>query len=152
MPTMHIRIPKGSFPTEQKTTLVQKLNDAAAAAEQMPDNPKNRAICWVILDEVEPDAWTFGAVDMTDRLVPCFAMIHVPAGVLDGAARARYVELVHAAFQQALPANEKRQAVTNVVLHDVAEGTWGANGKIWRLPDVTRAAGFMHLQSLVTVA
>jgi hypothetical protein len=88
---------------------------------------------------------------MTGQILPCLAMIYVPAGVLDGASRATYVDLVHKAFKQALPATEKRQLSTSVVLHDVVDGTWGASGTIWRLPSIAQAAGFAHLQSLVSI-
>lgn len=150
MPNILVKIPKGSFPSEHRAALARKLN-AAAAAEQIPDDPKNRFLCWVIIEEVEQGSWTCGAIDMTGRILPCLAMIHLPAGVLDDVSRASYVDLVHAAFEQALPATEKRQLATSVVLHDVADGTWGANGTIWRLPRFAQAAGFAHLQSLVAI-
>lgn len=151
MPNILVKIPKGAFPTEHRTALLRKLNDAAATAEQIPDDPKKRFVCWVIVDEVEPGSWACGGIDMTGQILPCLAMIYVPAGVLDGASRATYVDLVHEAFKQALPATEKRQLFTSIVLHDVVDGTWGANGTIWRLPGIAQAAGFAHLQSLVPV-
>jgi hypothetical protein len=36
--------------------------------------------------------------------------------------------------------------LTSIMLHDVADGTWGANGTIWRLSDIAAAAGYAHLQ------
>jgi phenylpyruvate tautomerase PptA (4-oxalocrotonate tautomerase family) len=80
-----VKIPKGSFAAEHRTTLVRRLNDAAACAEQIPDDPKKRALCWVVVDEVEPGAWTCGAVDVTAQVLPCIVMVYLPAGVLDGA-------------------------------------------------------------------
>jgi phenylpyruvate tautomerase PptA (4-oxalocrotonate tautomerase family) len=150
MPNIFVKIPKDSFPAEHRTTLVRKLNDAAACAEQIPDDPKKRALCWVVVDEVEPGSWTCGAVDMTAQVLPCIAMIYLPAGVLDDASRASYVNLVYEAFKQALPPTERRHLTTSVVLYDVADGTWGANGAIWRLPSFAKAAGFAHLQTLVS--
>jgi len=149
MPNILVKIPKGAFPTEHRTALVQKLNDAAAAAEQIPEDPRKRSMCWVILDEVEPGSLSCGAIDMSARLLTCLAVIYVPAGVLDGASQAMYVDLVHAAFKQSLPATEKRQLATSVILQNVADGSWGANGAIWRLPDFAQAAGFAHLQALL---
>lgn len=128
---------------------MQKLNDAAAAAEQIPDDPRKRSMCWVIIDEVEPGSWTCGASDMSAKLLPCLAVIYVPAGVLDGASQAIYVDLVHAAFKQSLPETEQHQLATSVILHNVADGSWGANGAIWRLPDFAQAAGYAHLQTLL---
>ncbi len=151
MPNILVKIPKGAFPTEHRAVLVQKLNDAAAIAEQIPDDPRKRSMCWVIIDEVEPGAWTCGASDMSARLLPCLAVIYVPAGVLDDASQAMYVDLVHAAFKQSLPATEKRQLATSVILHNVVDGTWGVNDTIWRLPNFAQAAGYAHLQELVSL-
>ncbi|PRC95248.1 tautomerase family protein [Solimicrobium silvestre] len=149
MPNILVKIPKGSFPPEHRTALVRRLNDAAASSEQIPDEPKKRFMCWIIIDEVEPGSWTCGALDMTEQIIPCIAMIYLPAGVLDDAARALYVARVHEAFKQSLPTSEQRQLATSVVLHDVTDGTWGGNGIIWRLPEFAQAAGFMHLQALI---
>lgn len=151
MPNILVKIPKGAFPTEHRAVLVQKLNDAAAIAEQIPDDPRKRSMCWVIIDEVEPGAWTCGASDMSARLLPCLAVIYVPAGVLDDASQAMYVDLLHAAFKQSLPATEKRQLATSVILHNVVDGTWGVNDTIWRLPNFAQAAGYAHLQELVSL-
>jgi phenylpyruvate tautomerase PptA (4-oxalocrotonate tautomerase family) len=152
MPNILVKIPKGSFFAEHRTALLHKLHDAAATAEQIPDDPKKRAVCWVVIDEVEPGSWTCGAADMMAQVLPCIAMIYIPAGVLDGASRASYVNLIHEAFQQALPSTEKRHLATSVVLHDVADGAWGVNGAIWRLPNMAKAAGYAHLQTLVSAS
>lgn len=148
MPNILLKIPKGAFPGEARTTLVERINDAAAIAEQIPADPKKRSLCWVVIDEVEQGSWTLGTVDVSPLIVPCIAMVHVPAGVLDASSRASYVELMHDAFKQALPAEDKRKLLTSVVLHDVADGAWGANGAIWDLPTFAKAAGFEHLQHL----
>jgi phenylpyruvate tautomerase PptA (4-oxalocrotonate tautomerase family) len=148
LPNILVKLPKDSFPNQHRETLVRLLNDAAASAEQIPDDPKKRTLCWVVVDEVAPGFWTCGAIDVTAQLLPCVAMIYLPAGVLDGAARARYVGLVHDAFRQALPPADQRRLATSVIVHDVAEGSWGVNGAIWRLPDFAEAAGFAHLKSL----
>jgi phenylpyruvate tautomerase PptA (4-oxalocrotonate tautomerase family) len=151
MPIIVVKIPKGSFPVEHRTALVRKLTDAACVAEQIPDDPKKRLLCWVVVDEVESGSWACGAIDMTGQILPCVAMVYVPAGVLDGASRTTFVELIHAAFTDALPVTDKRHLATSVVLHDVVDGTWGVNGTVWRLPNFAQAAGYAHLQSLVSI-
>lgn len=148
MPNIHVKLPKDSFPAEHREVLVRLLNHAAASAEQIPDDAKKRFLCWVVIDEVAPGFWTCGGIDVTAQVLPCVAMIYLPAGVLDAATRARYVSLVHDAFRQALPVADQRRLATSVIVHDVTEGSWGANGAIWRLPDFANAAGFTHLKSL----
>ena len=149
MPNILIKVPQGVFSHKQMQALSQSVNHAAAAAEQIPADPKKRFLCWVAIDEVASGLFTCGAADMTQHVLPCIAMVYAPFGVLDGASRASYVDAIHAAFVSALAPDEKRQIATSVVLHEIPEGQWGANGAIWRLPDFAKAAGYEHLQTLV---
>lgn len=149
MPNIHVHIPKGSFSDGARTALVRRINDAAASAEQIPAEPRKRMLCWVLIDEVDSGAWTCGGADVTSQLLPCVATVYVPAGVLDDASRANYVQALHQAFKQSLPLSDKRQVASSVVLQEIADGTWGANGVIWRLPQFAKVAGFAHLQHLV---
>jgi phenylpyruvate tautomerase PptA (4-oxalocrotonate tautomerase family) len=103
----------------------------------------------VTVEDVPAASWWCGGADVTTQVVPCKAIAHVPAGVLDADARARFVQQVHEAFAQALPAADARRVVTSVMLHDVPDGTWGVNGALWTLPDFARAARYAHLQHLV---
>lgn len=148
MPNIVVNIPHGAFAGAARVALVRRINDAAAQAEQIPADPKKRFLCWVVVNELESGACTCGGVDVTTQMLPCIVMVYLPAGVLNDAARAQYVHLMHDAFKQSLPADDKRQLATSVVLHDVADGAWGANGAIWKLPSFAKAAGFAHLQHL----
>lgn len=152
MPNILVRVPKGSFPGEARAALARRIDAAAAAAERIPAEPRKRMLCWVLIDETDAGAWTCGGADVTARMLPCIAIVHVPAGVLDDASRAAYVQALHDAFAQSRPAGDERPLATSVVLHEVADGTWGANGAVWRLPDFAKAAGFEHLQHLVGAA
>ncbi|WP_033048268.1 hypothetical protein [Pseudomonas sp. GM33] len=38
--------------------------------------------------------------------------------------------------------------MTSIILDEVNDGAWGANGAIWHLPDFIQAAGYRHLQDL----
>ncbi len=152
MPSIVLKIPKNSFPGAQRAALVKNINEAAAAAEQMPDDPRKRFLCWVLIDEMESGSVTCGGADVTSLFIPCFAIVHVPEGVLDDAARASYAQLMHSAFQAALPPGEKRRLTTNIVFSTVADGTWGVDGAVWRLPELAKAAGYAHLQHLVKTA
>ena len=152
MPNILVTIPKGAFPGGARSALVRRINEAAAEAEQMPADPRKQFLCWVVVNEADQGDWACGGVDVTAQVLPCIAMVYVPAGVLDEASRARYARLMHEAFRQSLPAGDQRQLVTSVVLHDVADGTWAANGAIWRLPDLAKASGYAHLQHLIAAA
>lgn len=146
MPNIVVRVPCGVFTTEGRAILVSGINAAAALAEQIPDEPQKRRLCWVLVDEVASGLWTCGATDMTQQVLPCLVQVFVPVGVLDSKARDLYVKLIHQACQAARPASDQRVLLTSVLLLEVADGAWGVNGAIWRLDDFAQAAGFAHLQ------
>lgn len=152
MPNILVKVPKGAFPGDARANLVRHITDAAAIAEQMPADPKKRFLSWVVIDETEAGMWMCGGMDMSSQVLPCFAIVYVPSGVLDEPSRALYAQLMHDAFKQALPTDDKRQLVTSVILHEVADGTWGGNGAIWTLAGLAKAAGYAHLQHLVAAA
>ena len=146
MPNLLVKIPHGTYPGAARATLLRCLTTAAAEVEQIPDDPAMRFLCWVVIDEIVSAHWTCGGIDVSDRILPCIAVVCVPAGVIDAASRARYARRIHEAFLQALPAGEHRQLATSVILHDVADATWGANGTLMTLPLFAASAGYTHLQ------
>jgi phenylpyruvate tautomerase PptA (4-oxalocrotonate tautomerase family) len=149
MPNIVLKIPKNAFPAEHRAALVQRIHEAAASVERIPADPAKRFLSWVLVDEIDPADWTCGGADVSRRFIPCLVIVHLPAGVLDDDARSRYASEVQAAFQESLPPQERRQLLTSLVLNEVADGTWGVNGKIWRLPQFAHAAGYAHLQHLL---
>ncbi len=149
MPNILIKLPQGAFSAERRQALAKRVSQAAATVEKIPLDAKKRFVCWVSIDEVAQGMLTCGGIDMTSQVLPCIAMVYLPVGVLDAATRASYVAVVHSAFTELVPSEEKRQLATSVILHEIADGQWGANGKLWRMPEFVQAAGYEHLQSLI---
>lgn len=152
MPNIVLKLPQGAYPGASRERLVRAVNEAAALAEQIPDAPHQRALCWVMVEELAAGALSCGGVDPgLLLLLPCWALIYVPVGVLDAEARAFYVAQVHATFQAALPEGETRRIASSVIIHEVPDGYWAANGVIWPLAAMAQAAGYRHLQHLLPV-
>ncbi len=149
MPNILVKIPRSAFPGTARASLLRHITDAAATAEQIPADPAKRFTSWVAIDPLEDGLLTCGGVDMSAQILPCMAVVYVPAGVLDASSRALYVKLLHNAFEQARPADDRRKLATSVILQDVADGAWGGNGAIWTLPAIAKAAGYAHLQHLI---
>jgi phenylpyruvate tautomerase PptA (4-oxalocrotonate tautomerase family) len=149
MPNIYITLPDNSLDSEGKKHLIRSINEAAAIVEEIPPNPRQRAMCWITVNETPASHITCGGHDMTSQALPCMVMIYLPAGVLNPAKRSMYVNLVNQAFKQAYGVNEKRMLMTSVVLHEVPDGQWGVNGDIWMLKDFAKLAGYTHLQHLV---
>lgn len=145
MPNILIKVPTGAFNQPQRQQLLRSVSDVAMLNEHMGDAPQQRALCWVLIEEIQADEWLCGGVALHVRAVPCIVIVKVPAGVLDAPMRQRYVRELHCAIQSSLATEDQRQLLTSIQIQEVVDGTWGANGDIWHLADFIRAAGYGHL-------
>ncbi|MDP3852515.1 hypothetical protein [Phenylobacterium sp.] len=148
MPNIIIRAPQGVFDADARDRLAKAVTQVAKTVEQGGDDPSQAALTWVFIDEFQPGAFYAGGNDPLERLIPVVVFFHYPAGVLDDAARADAARLLQEVIAATKPAGDPRPVVTSVIMTEVADGTWGGNGGIWRLPDLARAAGYKHLQHL----
>lgn len=149
MPTILVKIPNGSYPGESRKALMRAITDVAIEVEQIGDAPQQQAVTWVAVDELAPGAITAGGNDISDRVMTCVVQAYIPSGVLTGATRKTYVKKLNTAFNSCIPVGDKRVAIVSALLLEMPEGQWGAGDVIWRLPEVTAAAGFKHLQSII---
>jgi len=147
MPNIIVKIPAGVLDQRARAALVAAINQGAAECERIPPDPTKRALCWVAIEEIAAGHLTCGGIDPLQAVLPIMITVNVPAGVLDDASRMRYAHLMHEALAAALP-GEKRRIATSCIINDVPDGTWGANGSIWRLPQMAAVSGYEHLQHL----
>jgi len=149
MPNIHIRVPEGVFDGAALAGIARGVTAAAKTAEQIPDDPRMEFLCWIAIEEVRAGHLFAGGADPTDQAVPIMVQYFVPAGVLDECARAVAAKAVHDALAEATAMNDGRVTVTSVMVVDVPDGHWAANGALWYLRDFARASGYRHLQHLV---
>ncbi len=98
MPNILIKVPTGAFNQPQRQQLLRSVSDVAMLNEHMGDAPQQRALCWVLIEEIQADEWLCGGVAPHARAVPCIVIVKVPAGVLDApmhrCASATYVNCI----------------------------------------------------------
>ncbi|WP_178116221.1 tautomerase family protein [Pseudomonas sp. LD120] len=145
MPNILIKIPQGAFNAQQRERMLHEVTQVALDVEQIGQDPRQRALCWVLLEELAPGTWRCGGADLGAQALSCLVQVKVPAGVLDSARRQAYVAGLHQALAACRPAEDGRLLMTSILLDEVPDGTWGANGTLWHLADFTRAAGYRHL-------
>jgi len=145
MPNILIKVPTGAFSELQRERLLKCVSEAAITHERIGNDPRQRGLCWVLIEEVQAVNWLCGGQDVHAQAIPCIVMVKVPAGVLDQQMRKDYVSGLHQAIEQCRGADDRRVLMTSIQLTDISDGTWGANGSIWHLDDFTRAAGYGHL-------
>lgn len=150
MPNIIVKVPEGAFDQAGRAALAKGVTAAAKKVEQIGDDPRQEFLTWVAIEEIKAGYLFAGGSDPTLRTIPVFVFFYPPGGVIDDAARAVVVKMVHDAAAGAKSASDPRPVMTSVIVADVADGTWGASGQLWRLPDFARAAGYKHLQHLVT--
>jgi phenylpyruvate tautomerase PptA (4-oxalocrotonate tautomerase family) len=149
MPNILIKVPKNAFDLAGREKLGRGIHAAAKAVEGWGDDPRQEALTWVLIEEVPSGNLFVGGADQSSRYLPVIVFFYPPAGVLGPDSRAKSVALIHAAVSAAKSVDDKRMVLTSIMIWDVADGTWGANGQLWRLPDFARAAGYRHLQHLL---
>jgi phenylpyruvate tautomerase PptA (4-oxalocrotonate tautomerase family) len=147
MPNIIVKVPAGVLDDAARSALVAAINDGAAECEGIPPDPAKRWLCWIAIEEIAAGNLTCGGIDPLAASVPVLISVSVPAGVLDDDSRGRYASLMHQAVTGALH-GEKRRIATSCIISDITDGTWGANGRIWRLPQMAAASGYAHLQHL----
>ncbi|MBD9629100.1 tautomerase family protein [Pseudomonas sp. PDM19] len=145
MPNILIKVPTGAFSDQQRARLLTRVSETAVAHERIGNDPRQRSLCWVLIEEVRAADWTCGGLGVHAHAIPCIVMVKVPAGVLDEQMRKDYVLGLHQAIEESTEPDDGRMLMTSIQLTDIPDGTWGANGSLWRLADFTRAAGYRHL-------
>lgn len=150
MPNILIRVPEGVLAGEQLGKLAKAATAIAKTVEQGGDDPRQAALTWVEIDEVKAGHFFAGGQDALKHMIPVLVFFHYPAGVLDDAARTQAAALFQEAITNIVGSNASRLIATSIIMTEVADGAWGGSGRIFRLPDLARAAGYKHLQHLVT--
>jgi phenylpyruvate tautomerase PptA (4-oxalocrotonate tautomerase family) len=103
--------------------------------EGAPSTPQARSLAWAFVHVV--DEIRIGHATMARPLYR--VAVRTPAGALDDARRAGLVAEVTdrvLAAEGSAPTAENRFRVW-VILDEVPDGAWGAEGRIWRLSDIS---------------
>lgn len=148
MPNIVVKVPEGAFDDAARAALGKGIHTAVKAVEGWGDDPRQEVLTWVLVEEVKQGCFFAGGTDQTSRIIPVIVFLYPPAGVIDEAGRAEAVRRIHQVVAGAKPPNDPRRVATSIMVWDVTDGTWGANGELWRLTDFARAAGYKHLQHL----
>lgn len=146
MPNITLRLPADLLDACRSNALLQAVHDAAAMVTGLGNDPRQQALSWVMLEELQPGHWLCGGHQPTARAIPCQVRVLAPAGALDAARRADYAHCLHEAITLSLGDGGTRPVITSIVIEEVADGRWAANGQLWDLRDFIQAAGYVHLQ------
>lgn len=136
MPQIELTVPAGALTDEGATTIQADLAAAVLRWEGAPDNDLFRSAAWAYLHQL-PEGAQITAAD-TD---PRFRVdVTVPEGAFDDERRAGLVEEVTGLVLAAAGLDEDQAQRVWVLIHEQADGTWGAGGRILRWADLAELA------------
>jgi phenylpyruvate tautomerase PptA (4-oxalocrotonate tautomerase family) len=136
MPKIQLTALTGALTEQGRASIQADLARTLLKWEGAPDNEFFRAQSWALLNELPA-----GAVITAEDAEPRFIVdVTVPAGAVDDKRKAGLVgEVTHLVLDAAgLEADQALRVW--VLIHDQADGTWGAGGQIFRYADLIALA------------
>lgn len=136
MPQIQLTVPAGTLTDEGRGTIQKTLAGVLLKWEGAPDNAFFRAQAWSYLHELP-----VGAQVTAEDEEPRFRVdVTVPAGALNDQRRSGLVEEATQAVLTAAGLDAGDALRVWVLIHEQADGTWGAGGRIFRYADLVALA------------
>ena len=136
MPIIELTSPTGALTPEGRATIQRELASALLRWEGAPDTGFFRAQAWSYLHELPERAQTTAGDD-----APRFRVdVTVPQGALSQRRKNGLVEDATAAVLTAAGLDEDQALRVWVLVHEQADGTWGAGGTVIRYADLVGIA------------
>ena len=136
MPKIQLTVPTGALTEQGRQSIQGHLARTLLKWEGAPEHEFFRAQSWAFLNELPA-----GAVITAEDSEPRFLVeVTVPAGALDDQRMAWLVEEVTGIVLAAAELGPDQALRVWVLIHEQADGTWGAGGQIFRYADLVALA------------
>ncbi|MBA2812991.1 tautomerase family protein [Streptomyces sp. KM273126] len=136
MSMIRLTIPPGSLTEEGRRTVQRDLAAVLLRREGAPDTAFFRAQAWSYLVELPEGAQTTAEDDSPRFLVD----VTVPHGALSERRKAGLVEDATRTVLDAAGLSQAEALRVWVLVHEQADGTWGAGGSVIRYADLVALA------------
>lgn len=149
MPLAHVTYVRGALTAEQKRDLAERMTAVLLEIEGGADTPGGRSIAWVLLNELDNDAWAIGGrFDDTYVSAPGKFLIdvEVPEGSMNQQRKSRVHQAVNDAILALTGTTGQPKAGRSVWVRvtEIPEGAWGTSGKTASVTGIATIAG-VHL-------
>ena len=146
MPIMQIYYPKGQLDRDRKMALAQKLTSVLIMMEGGAGTNAGRAFATVLMSEVDAESWFVGGhLDSTyvAKAGKFIIYVTIPEGYMNAAHKTEVHSWINAAILETMNCQTIPNAGANimVVINEVPEGNWGANGKTIGMDSISVAVG-----------
>jgi phenylpyruvate tautomerase PptA (4-oxalocrotonate tautomerase family) len=130
MPIFEITYPEGALEPDVRAHLVDDLTTTLLRAERAPDTQFFRDVTWAYVHEL-PATHVLAAGRPVDK--PTFKIdVTTPQGALSDRRREEFVAEATRLVREAAGIPEDEGLRVFVLMHEVAEGSWGAAGNVVR--------------------
>ncbi|AJC53041.1 tautomerase family protein [Streptomyces sp. 769] len=136
MPTIKLTVPAGSLTDQGRESIQRDLAAVLLRWEGAPDTAFFRAQAWSYLIELPQGAQITAEDDAPRFLVD----VTVPQGALSERRKAGLVEEATATVLRAAGLTQGDALRVWVLVHEQADGTWGAGGSVVRYADLAGLA------------
>jgi phenylpyruvate tautomerase PptA (4-oxalocrotonate tautomerase family) len=138
MPIFEVTYPEGALSGEARGKLLEDLTTLLLRAERAPDTDFFRSVTWSYVHELPAGAVLAAGKPVAE---PTFKIdVTTPHGALSDRRRAEFVAEATSAVREAAGLGEEDALRVWVLMHEVAEGSWGAGGNVIRFEQLREAA------------
>ena len=138
MPVFEITYPKGALEPEARAELLEGLTTALLRAERAPDTEFFRSVTWSYVHELPADS-VLAAGKPVEQ--PTFKIdVTTPQGALSDRRREELVTEATRLVREAAGIPDEEALRVWVLMHEVAEGSWGAGGQVIRFEQLRQVA------------
>jgi phenylpyruvate tautomerase PptA (4-oxalocrotonate tautomerase family) len=134
MPMIDLTLPAGALSAVTRARLVDDLLAVLLRWEGAPDNVRSKSLAWAFVNVAD----TVTAASSPSGRPHYRVELRTPHGALDDVRRAGLVAEVTEVVLRAegSPMTPPNAFRVWVILSEVAEGSWGAEGRIWGFADI----------------
>ncbi len=138
MPIFELTYPKGALEPGARAQLLEDLTTALLRAERAPDTEFFRNVTWSYVHELPADS-VLAAGRPVDK--PTFKVdVTTPQGALSDRRREELADAATRLIREAAGIPDEEALRVWVLMHEVAEGSWGAGGHVVRFEQLREAA------------
>ena len=128
MPIFEVTYPEGALAPEARSQLLEDLTTVLLRAERAPDTEFFRSITWSYVHELPKEAVLAGGRPVE---APTFKIdVTTPEGALSDRRREELVAEATRVVREVAGLGDEDGLRVWVLLHEVAEGRWGAGGQV----------------------
>jgi len=146
MPVLQVYYPQGTLGAERKAALARSLTDVLLTMEGGAKTPGGLAFASVLFTEVARGDWWVGGRSDATYLVPpgeFLVRVSIPEGYMSQTHKSAVHAMVNASFIEAPggASDPRASASVLVIIEEVIEGNWGAQGRTISLASIADSVG-----------